>query len=407
MQALLAAVDACWASPVRCHLTGRRHSAPGEHLLDEYLVVPSSKRPWLALPAGNPPAASASIRRFTHALSMPRRAARLALSAVVRVGLADLVVPDRIAVTAPVKRDVGSVQELLGSVLGEAVTVSLGVGAPRANRKPVLQVMSRRGRVLAFAKLGHDDVTRGLLRGEAEALRQLAERPIRGLTTPRLEHYGNWQDVDVLVQSALPTHVLPARRRATMPTAAIRAFTAAFDEGERPATASPLWDGLVAAVGEIGDATQRDRFADVLARTGQRLREVSLRHSAWHGDWTPWNMSWGRDAISIWDWERFATGAPVGLDALHYAGTLHAAAATWPNTLTWIDAHAADVTGPVGVPRRHADAVVTLYLLDLCRRYLLAAQPPTGVALRPRGAQLLDHLTARQELGVISPQRTT
>ena len=39
---------------------------------------------------------------------------------------------------------------------------------------------------------------------------------------------------------------------------------------------------------------------------------------AWHGDWTPWNMSRRRGRLQLWDWERFETGVPLGLDRCHY-----------------------------------------------------------------------------------------
>jgi hypothetical protein len=73
--------------------------------------------------------------------------------------------------------------------------------------------------------------------------------------------------------------------------------------------------------------------------------------------------------------------------------------ASGPADATWPDAAAAAL-GPLGLPAGAADATVRLYLLELCRRYLLAAQEPIGGPLRADTERLLALL--HTDLGRIS-----
>ncbi|HWB38198.1 MAG TPA: hypothetical protein VHA75_19440 [Rugosimonospora sp.] len=93
--------------------------------------------------------------------------------------------------------------------------------------------------------------------------------------------------------------------------------------------------------------------------------------------------------LLVWDWDRFASGVPVGFDALHYA--LHErmrhtpdAAAAVADLLERAPAllEEFDVTGPVA-PR----VTALLYLIDLATRYLEDRR--TGGRLGVLGSWLL------------------
>ena len=83
--------------------------------------------------------------------------------------------------------------------------MSVHVGAPRANRKPVLQLLSPDGTTLGFAKLGVNRLTRRLVRAETSALVTLRYLRLSTVDTPRVLHTGRWRGHQVLVQEALPT----------------------------------------------------------------------------------------------------------------------------------------------------------------------------------------------------------
>ncbi len=60
-------------------------------------------------------------------------------------------------------------------MVGQPVEISLHLGAARANRKPVLQLLSKAGETIGFAKIGINALTRELVTGERAALVKLSE----------------------------------------------------------------------------------------------------------------------------------------------------------------------------------------------------------------------------------------
>ncbi len=55
----------------------------------------------------------------------------------------------------------------LSDELGQELTAGIHLGPPRANRKPVLQLMDPSGATVAFAKVGVNRLTRERVRHEA------------------------------------------------------------------------------------------------------------------------------------------------------------------------------------------------------------------------------------------------
>jgi hypothetical protein len=404
--ALISAGNLCWTAPARAQLITRGTPVPsGERALGEFLLIPSAAKPRLLVPAGHPAAAAESVRRFSHSLDWRERVLRTALTGALRTGILDRLVPDRMRITAP--RDGGeqvqSLQEHIGGLLGEPVVLSLGVGTARANRKPVLEAISRTGQPLAFVKLGDNDLTRQLLDREAAALAQLAARPPAGLQAPRLVHLGDWNGTHVLVQSALRTPPWLTHRRSTVPYAAMRSLSDTFGSGRRPVSDSPSWQLIVADAALVTDRPRAERFAQITGALAASLGDRALIHGAWHGDWAPWNMAWVRGQVRIWDWERFADGVPAGFDPLHYVLAMHQLKLPWTAALDATRAQAAPAVRGSGVAPGEADSVFLWYLLELCRRYLLSAGPQTGVSLRPRADELLTYLYTATHPGTACP----
>lgn len=349
-----------------------------------FLVVPSPSRPRLLLPAGNAAAAARAMLRFSSALSPRDTATRLAVSMALRAHVRPAL-PHRILV--PDHGD--SLRAHLSDRLGEPVDFSLGLGTVRVNRKPVLQVFDRRGRVLAFAKVGTSDVSRGDVGGEVAALRRLgaADLPAR-LEVPRLLDESTWRGLLVAVMTPLHTTLWqrPARLW-ELPLALMTGFAESFGEGERPLDELPLWEWLTRTPSRL--PREADRFAAALDQLQTRATGP-LPSGAWHGDWTPWNQSRGRGRLQLWDWERFETGVPVGLDRCHYG----------VQAVTRRDGMR---VRPVLDGLRHAgldaaDRVDRLlggvYLATIAARYLRsAAAGDEGAVVAPSGLVMLDALT--------------
>ncbi|MGH3381234.1 MAG: hypothetical protein ACRDP6_41535 [Actinoallomurus sp.] len=343
----------------------------------EFVFLPSADRPRLLLPAGLPAAASAALRRYSHDLGTRQRVTRALTATAVRAGLADRALRDRLHVTGAGE----SVEDRLGELLGRPVVVSVGLGSARANRKPILHVLTPRGEPVAFVKVGDTAMARELIAGEAAALGRLAERRFQTLRVPRVLHHGEWRGLDLLVLTPLPTGALSLRSRRDAPIEAIRELTGATRR--LPLAASTFW----ARFGDvpIDDTGQRERFADAAGRIGAAYGSDEVAFGAWHGDWTPWNMAWHDGFVQLWDWERFDPDVPAGLDLLHYRLQTGRGYGTWPDPA---------ILAPLGQEGRSAAITAELYVLELARRYLLAAQGDLGEPLRPQAAALMDLLHA-------------
>jgi hypothetical protein len=112
-------------------------------------VVPDASRPRVVVPA-RPARVTAAAIRASRTSSAPRTRLQLALAAAAaRAGAARLL-PDHVSVRSALTPQTDVVSHL-ADVLGREVTVSLLVGAQRAVQKPVLQVISAQGELLAFA----------------------------------------------------------------------------------------------------------------------------------------------------------------------------------------------------------------------------------------------------------------
>jgi hypothetical protein len=379
-------VTALWPG-ARVDLVGP--GAPGDQRLErEFAFLPDADRPRLLLP-GSPRAAAAALRRYSHDLTISQRVSRSVTATAMRTGLPQRTLRDRLRITGgDAAGDGESIEDRLSALLGQAVVVSVGLGTARANRKPILHVLTPGGRPLAFVKVGDTGTARDLIGQEAAALGFLADRPMSGVAIPRVLHHGPWNGMTLLVLSALPTSACGWRPRRSAPIAAMREVFAVAGVTDGPLAGSAFWAGVGDVPARLADPDRAGRLAAVIERIGRAHGDLTLEFGAWHGDWTPWNMAWHRGTVQLWDWERFARGVPAGFDLLHcrLQEAMRSAAgepyAAWP-------AEAARALDGVGVSGRAAEATLELYFLELCCRYLLAAQGPIGAPLRGQADRLL------------------
>lgn len=370
-----------------------RGELPNGRVLREFVFIPDAQRPRLLLPAGAPRAAAAALQRYSHDLRAAERVVRKVGSAALSTGLAERAFPDILRVTALPAADAGeSVEARLTEILGRPVVVSIGLGTTRANRKPVLHVLSHEGETVAFVKVGDSDVARELVRAEVAALTYLSTRPLSHLNIPRVLHHGEWRGVELLVLSPLPTTARRWKRRSVIPVDAMAELFAVGGVERRAAGESPLWRGISGVADRLADPKSSRLLSQAVAKIGAVHGATMLELGAWHGDWTPWNMAWRRGDVQLWDWERFAHGVPRGFDALHYRlqdGLRSAKGRRGTPPLPEWTAGAADALVQLGVSGPAARVTTALYLLELCRRYLLAAQGSAGTPLRPQATSLL------------------
>lgn len=277
-------------------------------------VLPGAARPRLLVPTGRATAAAALRGYQTSATGRKQREISLAAAAA-RTGVVKLA-PTQVHIRAG--GDAQGVDDHLVDVLGREVYVSVHLGPPRAVRKPVLQILdAQTHRTIGFAKLGVNDLTRGLVAGEAAVLTELARCALDAVQVPTVLHHGQWRGCELLVQSAL----VPDRsaslgaallRRALKEVAGVRGVsTVALDS-------HPYLARLRDDLDRCGDAATSSALRTTLDDMLDRSAGTNMRFGSWHGDLTPWNLATAGERALVWDWEHFESQVPLGFDLVHH-----------------------------------------------------------------------------------------
>jgi hypothetical protein len=365
------------------------HAAQREET--EFILVPGMRRPPLLVPAGQR-VAGAAVRHYSGQRAPAARLATRLFSACLNSGLGGAMFRHRLTMHVPVGAD--TIENYLSDLLGRDIRVSMYLGPPRANRKPVLHLLTPAGQPVAFAKVGVSPLTRQLVRTERNALTQMKEVGLSGITVPEVLHYGSWNGLDILVLSALPAW---QNRQPLPPPQLVEAMAAVAGLGgvrRTPLHSSEYLAVLRRRLSSAGEGPDRATLLWLVDELDARAGDQILSYGTWHGDWTPWNMASTTDGILVWDWERFTPGVPLGFDALHYqlqakVGPGHrdpvAAAAACPQ-----DAPA--LLAPFCVAGEQAQVTALLYLADLATRYLCDQQAAAGARLGAPGSWLIPAL---------------
>lgn len=376
--------------PAPCRTDG----TPGTPIA-EYLVVPDARRPRLLVPSVSRKVAAAAVRRYAEPQSRTAKLKRDAVVAAVRTGASGFLLRDRIKVTGPFSQ---SIDGHLSDALGRELAVSVHIGPARANRKPVLQLISPGGATFGFGKLGTGPLTRRLVRAETEALRRLGTAGLTRLKVPAVLHSGQWRDLEVLVQSALPVWEPRAPLTEQRLVGAMMDVAGCCGYSHGTLVGSAYWAELRGRLVAVGDRAEGAALTSAAELLATHAGHHNLRYGAWHGDWAPWNMANLAGALLVWDWERFATGVPVGFDALHHElqqriqSTGDAAAAVEATVRK-----AGELLAPFGVATEARELTALLYLIDLAARYLSDRQAEAGARLGVLGTWLLPVLIRRVE----------
>jgi|SRR6185437_621178 len=359
----------------------------------DLLVVPSLRDPRLLIPARRR-AGAAAVRRYGEPGSARARLGRRALGLALASGAGPVLLRDRLRIRVPAGAP--TLETYLSGQLGGEVLLSMHLGAARANRKPVLQLLTPAGRTVAFAKVGITPLTSRLVSDEHAALDQVQAGGLTTVQAPQVLHLGRWQDLDVLILSALP--VWRARRPlADGQLAAAMAEVAGLAAGPpEPLAGGRYLRGLAGRLAAAPASADRAVLEAELAELNREHGRHELALGAWHGDWTPWNMAVTADGLLLWDWERFATGVPAGFDALHYqlqseVVTAHADPAP---AAAGLPGRAPELLAPLGVGPVQARLTALLYLAELSARYLADRQAEAGARLGAPGQWLIPALTS-------------
>jgi hypothetical protein len=376
--------------PQPCRTDGRS----GEPVT-EYLVVPDARKPRLLVPTRSRRVAAAAVRRYAEPQSRGAKLKRDAVVAALRTGASSVLLRDRIKVTGPMD---ASIDGYLRKELGRDLSVSIHIGPARANRKPVLQLISPDGDTFGFGKLGTGPLTQKLVRAETTALTALGHVGLSRLIVPTVLHAGRWRGLQVLIQSALPVWLPRAPLSDTRLRAAMLDVAGCCGYSTGALNTSAYWADLRGRLAALDDRPEGSALAAAAQLLGEQAGDTSLKYGAWHGDWAPWNMANLADALLVWDWERFTSGVPVGFDAIHYE--LQKRIQSTGDATAAVEAtvrRAPELLKPFDVDPAAYELTALLYLVDLAARYLTDRQAEAGARLGVLGTWLLPVLIRRVE----------
>ena len=386
--------------------TAPHNSVPGgsgQCGTEEYVIVPHARHPRLLVPAARR-AAAAAVAGFHPGRSARARLLSHGLAAALRTGTGHAILRDRLTVHGAAD----TLRSHLAAVMGRTLTIAIHIGPARANRKPVAQLIGPRGDTIGYAKVGAGELTRDLVRAEDAALRLLGRTRLGTVRVPRVRHRGQWRGAEILVLEPLPTG-RTTRAGGALRSAAMLEVAAIGGIQRHALSDSPYLADLRCGLAALGD--RGAPLAHSLDTLTTRAGGTELAFGAWHGDWTHWNMAPHGGTLLAWDWERFATGVPVGFDALHFhvqeaitarheppaqavAGTFLAASQI---VQPFSSMGGTSYDGAGG--QRAAKLTAALYLLQIARRYLEDRQDEAGAHLGRPAQWLLPGLnTAVEEL---------
>lgn len=357
-----------------------------------FALLPSASHPRMLAPVVPRAAAAAAMGRYSLALTKGETLARMAATPL--LGMFGSGVLSQWRVQAQPGQD--TLVERLSGFFNEPVTFALTIGKPRANRKPVLQVFDRKGRTLAFVKVGDSAVSSELVEAEARALEQLDGRLV-GFEVPKLLALTDWAGMRLLLMSPLELRPQALVRPPDLPLAAMASFSLQLGHRTAPLREVPQWQRLRVARFTTDSGIELIDLVDRIEQLAQGAPDFVV--GTWHGDWTAWNTARHGAQVQLWDFERFETGVVHGLEGFHYAVNEATSrhGATVPVILGGLErAHRAMGAGP------QRGLLAAVYLVAILERYLGSAERERGYLIQARTNRMVEALgewLSRLELG--------
>ena len=293
-------------------LLGPRHER-GAPVGQRWAVLPSAASPRYLIPVGRRSVSAATrLRTSRHRLGRPAGAI---IGSLVKSG-AIRAYPFRAAVGVG-DEDTSLVERLRARFDRPQLHVAIALGRPRANRKPVLQLIDGDGTTVGFAKLGVDAHTDALVEREGRFLTEHGgSNP--PLFLPQALLTETWQGHQLLVVGDLGAGI-DGTGALDLTAATVSAIANLGHTEMATPLGSHWWASTEARISDLPPSLEpllgrcRDRARDVLARVGDHVWPFGT----WHGDLARWNAVQRGDSFVVWDWERATGPVPVGFDAVH------------------------------------------------------------------------------------------
>ena len=296
----MTSLDESWWAGILGGPAGSLHAA---HSSEKYVLLPRASEPRVVVDPKSQKAMRDAVDRFIGNRAGP--------AASTLTGGASALLSRRRAGWSVSSQD-QTLREHLSDIIGTEVRLSVAVGPPRPNLKPIVRCYSGPD-LVAVAKMGPDAHTAEMVKNEGEWLARFADEPFGDVVTPTVLHRGHFGASQLMVMAPFDTEGASSMPLGEIPLDLTRLLSEQFGEPGSVA-AGPWWKHLR----ERLDVDELEQFMAIAEELSADEEFASLAGSVWHGDWSPWNIGLGRDKrYVIWDWERAAVGAPTGFDLLH------------------------------------------------------------------------------------------
>jgi hypothetical protein len=369
-----------WKPSDMVRLSTAPEPPPGMRLLERFAVLPSAATPRLLVPLAGNRTASAALRQYNAGMKGSVRVAKALAGLAMATGAGQAAFRDRLHIwvavgSTPEEIRQGTLTGYLRHALGRTdLHGAVNLGPARPNRKPVLQLITARGRSFAYVKVGWNDLTRDLVRSEAAALRPFVGRPPRSFSVPGLMHAGPWSGLEVLVVTPLPNRMWGGGRLDDLPLSATREVAQADGIDRQALASSPYWRSVHRRITDLvvtAPVEVRTRVDAIAGRLEGAHGERTLDFGRWHGDWAPWNMARLGKRLFIWDWERSGGPVPLGFDLLHFAFQVALHVRGLPPAAAAEDARSSSGSrlASLDLAPEDLDVLLPLYLLELFLRF--------------------------------------
>jgi thymidylate kinase len=234
------------------------------------------------------------------------------LSVGLRLGIAQYLLPK-------VNLDLREFKKFLEEVFCEKdLSLAISLGAPGPHRKPVVQVMSQKGEILGYVKVGWNRETRILVQNESRILKHLQGKKLSFLV-PHVLLAEDWQGRFVCVQSSPPHQTRPAPKKWNYLYDEALKEMASLGIERKKLSESDFWKQLRDRVCQIGNHYWRRTLEGFMEQILSRLGDRELPFHLAHGDFTPWNTLLTDGQLYLYDWEYTLESAPAGYDLFHFA----------------------------------------------------------------------------------------
>ncbi|HVC44314.1 MAG TPA: hypothetical protein VND20_05810 [Candidatus Binataceae bacterium] len=195
---------------------------------------------------------------------------------------------------------------------------AVSTGTPGPHCKTVIQVLTRQGEVLGYAKVAANPATGALVRNEVATIQRLGELGQRVFDVPRLLTAGQWNGYPFSLQSAPAIRAEAAPDRCAAEYLEIICQLSGIDSARGALDQSSFWRGLTGRIRAVRHPYFRRVLDHAAAWLAERMGQQTIVCHLSHGDFAPWNVRRLDGKLYVFDWEYASRETPAGWDLCHF-----------------------------------------------------------------------------------------